>query len=66
MLYFNCHKLRKILKLWQLNAFWLDKNVKVRECAVNERDLKKHKYDVLRLLQIVPAGAKIASGGLVR
>lgn len=33
---------------------------------VNEKDLKKHKYDVFRLLQIVTAGRKIASSGLVK
>lgn len=32
---------------------------------VNEKDLKKHKYDVFRLLQIVTAGVKIESEGLV-
>lgn len=32
---------------------------------VNERDLKKHKNDVFRLLQIVPDGTKIESYGLV-
>ena len=32
---------------------------------VNEKDLKKHKYDVFRLLQIVTAGTKIKSEGLV-
>ena len=32
---------------------------------VNEKDLKKHKYDVLRLLQIVTAGIKVESKGLV-
>jgi len=32
---------------------------------VNEKDLKKHKYDVFRLLQIVTAGTKVASEGLV-
>ena len=32
---------------------------------VNERDLKKHKYDVFRLLQIVTAGTKVESEGLV-
>ena len=33
---------------------------------VNEKDLKKHKYDVFRLLQIVTAGTKVESEGLVR
>ena len=32
---------------------------------VNEKDLKKHKYDVFRLLQIVTAGIKVESEGLV-
>ena len=32
---------------------------------VNEKDLKKHKYDVFRLLQIVTAGTKVISSGLV-
>ena len=32
---------------------------------VNEKDLKKHKYDVFRLLQIVTAGTKVESEGLV-
>lgn len=32
---------------------------------VNEKDLKKHKYDVFRLLQIVTAGKKVESKGLV-
>ena len=32
---------------------------------VNEKDLKKHKYDVFRLLQIVTAGIKVKSEGLV-
>lgn len=32
---------------------------------VNERDLKKHKYDVFRLLQIVTAGIRVESEGLV-
>ena len=46
---------------------WIDlkRRKKIGE-HVNERDLKKHKYDVFRLLQIVPAGAKIESSGLVR
>ncbi|MDF2612205.1 MAG: hypothetical protein K0R92_3679 [Lachnospiraceae bacterium] len=33
---------------------------------VNERDLKKHKYDVFRLLQIVTAGTRVESYGLVK
>ena len=32
---------------------------------VNEKDLKKHKYDVFRMLQIVTAGTKVESEGLV-
>lgn len=32
---------------------------------VNEKDLKKHKYDVFRLLQIVTAETKVESEGLV-
>ena len=32
---------------------------------VNEKDLKKHKYDVFRLLQIVTSGTKVVSEGLV-
>lgn len=32
---------------------------------VNERDLRKHKYDVFRLLQIVTAGTRVESDGLV-
>ena len=31
----------------------------------NEKDLKKHKYDVFRLLQIVTTGIKVESEGLV-
>ena len=33
---------------------------------VNEKDLKKHKYDVFRLLQIVTSGRKVESQGLVK
>lgn len=32
---------------------------------VNEKDLKKHKYDVFRLLQIVTDGTKVKTRGLV-
>lgn len=32
---------------------------------VNEKDLKKHKYDVFRLLQIVTDGTKVKAAGLV-
>lgn len=33
---------------------------------MNEKDLKKHKYDVFRLLQIVQNDARIETNGLVR
>lgn len=33
---------------------------------INERDLKKHKNDVFRLLQIVPSGTSIRSEGMVK
>lgn len=33
---------------------------------VNEKDLRKHKYDVFRLLQIVTDGTKVESDGLVK
>ena len=39
---------------------------KARGEHVNERDLKKHKYDVFRMLQIVTAGIKVESTGLVK
>lgn len=46
---------------------WLDlKRRKASGEHVNEKDLKKHKNDVFRLLQIVPTGAKILSSGLVK
>lgn len=46
---------------------WLDlKRRKASGGHVNEKDLKKHKNDVFRLLQIVPNGAKILSSGLVK
>ena len=32
---------------------------------VNEKDLRKHKYDVFRLLQIVPSGTKVRTKGVV-
>jgi hypothetical protein len=32
---------------------------------VNEKDLKKHKYDVFRLLQIVTEGTRVETTGLV-
>ena len=31
---------------------------------MNEKDLKKHKYDVFRLLQIVTVGTKVETMGL--
>ena len=33
---------------------------------VNERDLRKHKYDVFRLLRLVPEGQKIYTDGDVK
>ena len=46
---------------------WLDlKKRKQRGEHVNERDLRKHKYDVFRLLQIVELGNRIETSGLVR
>jgi hypothetical protein len=33
---------------------------------VNEKDLKKHKYDVFRLLQIVTEGTRVETTGLVK
>ena len=46
---------------------WLDlKEKKKNGEHVNEKDLKKHKYDVFRLLQIVQNDAVIESTGLVR
>ena len=45
---------------------WLDlKDRKTRGEHVNEGDLKKHKYDVFRLLQIVEPEKKIETSGLV-
>lgn len=45
---------------------WLDlKDRKYRGEHVNEGDLKKHKYDVFRLLQIVEPEKKIETSGLV-
>lgn len=46
---------------------WLD--LKRRKAAgehVNEKDLKKHKNDVFRLLQIVSVGTRVESTGLVK
>ena len=46
---------------------WLDlKNRKSNGEHVNEKDLKKHKYDVFRLLQIVQYDIAIETEGLVR
>lgn len=46
---------------------WLDlKDKKARGEHVNERDLKKHKYDVFRLLQIARRNNKIETNGIVR
>lgn len=45
---------------------WLDlKDRKARGEHVNERDLKKHKNDVFRLLQIVEPGKKVETTGNV-
>jgi hypothetical protein len=45
---------------------WLDlKDRKARGEHVNERDLKKHKYDVFRLLQIVERSMVIKTTGLI-
>ena len=45
---------------------WLDlKDRKAKGEHVNERDLKKHKYDVFRLLQIARRDEKIETSGLV-
>lgn len=46
---------------------WLDlKQRKIKGEHVNERDYKKHKNDVFRLLQIVDMDSKVATEGLVR
>lgn len=46
---------------------WIDlTNRKSRGEHVNERDLKKHKYDVFRLLEIVPDDEKVPTAGLVK
>lgn len=46
---------------------WLDlRRRKESGEHVNERDLKKHKNDVFRLLQIIPVGERIESSGLVK
>lgn len=46
---------------------WLDLKKKKQEGKfVPERDIKKHKYDVFRLLQIVDTGLHIETTGLIR
>ena len=46
---------------------WLElKERKAKGEHVNDRDLKKHKNDVFRLLQIVESGTKVRSEGLVK
>lgn len=46
---------------------WLDlKRRKEAGEHVNEKDLKKHKNDVFRLLQVVAVGTKVESDGLVK
>ena len=46
---------------------WLDlKDKKARGERVNDRDLKKHKNDVFRLLRIIDRGISIETSGLVR
>lgn len=46
---------------------WLDlKERKLRGEHVNEKDLKKHKYDVFRLLQIADRGLTVKSSGHVK
>lgn len=46
---------------------WLDlKSKKENGDHVNDRDLRKHKYDVFRLLQIVVDDNVIETDGLVR
>lgn len=45
---------------------WLDlRNRKAAGEHVNERDLKKHKYDVFRLLQIVREETVVITTGMV-
>jgi hypothetical protein len=45
---------------------WINLLVKKRKGEhVNEKDLKKHKYDVFRLLQIVTEGIRVETTGLV-
>ena len=46
---------------------WLElKERRAKGEHVNDRDLKKHKNDVFRLLQIVESGTKVRSEGLVK
>lgn len=46
---------------------WLDlKDRKQNGEHVNERDLKKHKYDVFRLLQIIDRSITVDAPGLVK
>lgn len=46
---------------------WLNlKDQKTKGQHVNHHDLTKHKYDVFRLLQIIPVGTRIPSSGLVQ
>ena len=46
---------------------WIDlSDRKARGEHVNEKDLKKHKYDVFRLLEIITADDIIEVAGLVR
>lgn len=46
---------------------WLDlKSRKIHGEHVNDKDLRKHKNDVFRLLQIVPNGIKVVTEGLVK
>ena len=46
---------------------WLDlKDRKAKGEHVNERDLKKHKYDVFRLLQIADRSKQVSITGLVK
>ncbi len=45
---------------------WIDlSNKKAQGEHVNDRDLKKHKYDVFRLLEIIPEGERIVTFGSV-
>ena len=59
-----------VAKIWNDGALlyaWLDlKDKKARGEHVNDRDLKKHKNDVFRLLRIIDRGISIETSGLVR